>query len=242
MLLDIQFFGLDFSSTFPEWMQEVDVIDEILKGFIIGIIVSAPMGPVGILTVQRTLNKGRWEGFATGVGASASDILYAIITGFGVSFVTDIINNPGIALVIKLISSVLIFAFGVYTFRSIPKGHIKDDIPTPTDKSDLKSYAISGFAITISNPLIILMFAPLFGQFTFIIVDNIIPQIFGYLAIIGGALTWWFVLTLLVDRVRTQFNSKVLWWINRVIGIVVMVVSGLYFLYTATGHAIPFQL
>lgn len=241
-LLQIEFFGLDFSSTFPEWMREVDVIDEFLKGIIIGIIVSAPMGPVGILTVQRTLNKGRWEGFATGIGASASDFLYAIITGYGMSFVVDIIENPAIALIIKIVGSVLLFAFGVYTFRSIPNNNVKDDIPTPTDKNDLKSYAISGFAVTVSNPLIIFMFLALFGQFTFILVDNIIPQIVGYLAIIGGALTWWLSLTWLVDKVRAKFNNKVLWWINRVIGIIVMVVSGIMIVYTVTGHAIPFNL
>lgn len=245
MLLDITVFGLDFTSTFPEWMREVRIIDEILKGIIIGIIVSAPMGPVGILTVQRTLNKGRWEGFATGVGACASDFLYALITGLGMSFVVDIIQNPAIAIIIKLISGVLLFAFGLYTYRSIPKNNVKDSIPIEEDstsKPDLRSYAISGFVVTVSNPLILLMYIILFGQFTFIIVDNIIPQIFGYLGIIGGALLWWYGLTWLLDRVRTKFNNKVLWWINRIIGIIVMVVSGLYFTYTATGHAIPFQL
>ena len=55
---------------FQDWMQNVGVFEEMMKGFLIGVLASAPMGPVGILTVQRTLNKGRWEGFATGVGAS----------------------------------------------------------------------------------------------------------------------------------------------------------------------------
>ena len=117
-----------------------------------------------------------------------------------------------------------------------------NDIPTPAEKNDLKSYSISGFAVTFSNPLIIFMFVALFGQFTFILVDNIIPQIVGYIAIIGGALSWWFSLTWLVDKVRAKFNNKVLWWINRVIGIIVMVVSGLMIVYTVTGHAIPFSL
>ena len=67
---------------FQDWMQDVGFLEEIIKGFIIGVLASAPMGPVGILTVQRTLNKGRWEGFATGIGASISDILYAVITGY----------------------------------------------------------------------------------------------------------------------------------------------------------------
>lgn len=241
-LLYIEFFGLDFTSTFPEWMQEVDVLDEFLKGIIIGIIVSAPMGPVGILTVQRTLNKGRWQGFATGVGASASDFLYSIITGYGMSFVVDIIENPAIALIIKIVGSVLLFAFGVYTFRSIPKNNVKDDIPTPLGKNDIRSFVISGFVVTVSNPLIIFMFLALFGQFTFILKDNVIPQIVGYLAIIAGALSWWFSLTWLVDKVRAKFNNKVLWWINRIIGIIVMVVSGLMIVYTVTGHAIPFSM
>lgn len=242
ILLDIRFLGLDFGITFPEWMQSVGVFDEFIKGFIIGVIVSAPMGPVGILTVQRTLNKGRLEGFATGVGACASDFLYAIVTGYGMSFVVDIIEDPGIALIIKLVGSVLLFAFGLYTFRSMPKNSkISENIPAPGETNDLKSFAISGFAVTVSNPLIIFMFLALFGQFTFILIDNIIPQIVGYLAIICGALSWWFCLTWLVDKVRTRFNSKVLWWINRVIGIAVMVVSGLMILSTVTGHSIPFE-
>ena len=242
-LLYIHFFGLDFTSTFQEWMQQVGIIDEILKGFIIGIIVSAPMGPVGILTVQRTLNKGRKEGLATGIGASASDFLYAIVTGYGMSFVIDIIENPAIALIIKIVGSVLLFAFGLYTFRSIPKQkRVIDDIPTPTELGSLTSFAMSGFAVTVSNPLIIFMFVALFGQFTFILVDNLVPQIMGYLAIIGGALFWWFNLTWLIDKVRARFNQRILWWINRIIGIIVMVVSGIIIIYTVTGHAIPFKL
>lgn len=240
-LLDIQFFGLDFGITYPDWMQQVSILDEFLKGIIIGIIVSAPMGPVGILTVQRTLNKGRWEGFATGIGASASDFLYAIVTGYGMSFVVDIIEDPAIALIIKIIGSILLFAFGLYTYRCMPKSKIKDDVPTPAEKNSMKNFAISGFAVTISNPLIIFMFIALFGQFSFILVDNIIPQIVGYLAIIGGALLWWFGLTGLIDKVRTKFNNKVLWWINRIIGIIVMVVSSIIIIYTVTGHAIPFS-
>jgi len=238
-----EFFGLDFYSTFHEWMQQVDILDEMLKGFIIGIIVSAPMGPVGILTVQRTLNKGRKEGLATGVGAAASDFLYAIVTGYGMSFVVDIIENPAIALIIKIVGSVLLFCFGVYTFRSMPKNKkIVDNIPTPHEKNDIRSYVVSGFAVTVSNPLIIFMFLALFGQFTFILTDNIIPQIMGYLAIIGGALFWWFSLTWMIDKVRTRFTSKVLWWINRIIGTIVMVVSAIMIIYTVTGHAIPFRM
>ena len=73
---------------------KIDLLELILKGIIIGIIASAPMGPVGILCIQRTLKKGRWYGFVTGIGASLSDIIYALITGLGMSFVMDLITNP----------------------------------------------------------------------------------------------------------------------------------------------------
>ena len=224
-------------------MQNVGVLEEIVKGFIIGILASAPMGPVGILTVQRTLNKGRWEGFATGIGASISDIIYAVITGYFMYLVVDIIEDPIIALWIKLIGSALLLAFGIYTFRSIPKSKVVDEEAPVETKHALTGFIISGFVITVSNPLIILLFVALFGQFTFILAGNWFTQILGYISIVIGALTWWFVLTWLIDKVRSKFNQKVIWWINRIIGIIVMIVSALMIVYALTGHTfhyIPF--
>ena len=71
----------------------INILDFIFKGMLIGMIASAPMGPVGILCVQRTLNKGRLYGLSTGLCAAASDIIYAAISGFGMSFVMDFVNN-----------------------------------------------------------------------------------------------------------------------------------------------------
>ena len=92
----------------------IDILALILKGLLIGIIASAPMGPVGILCIQRTLKKGRWYGFVTGVGASISDIIYALITGFGMSFVMDLITNPTNKFWLQIIGSV---AFTLSTAR-----------------------------------------------------------------------------------------------------------------------------
>ncbi len=197
------------------------------------------MGPVGILTIQRTLNKGRWEGFATGIGAAISDILYAIITGYFMFLVVDIIEDPVIALWIKVVSSILFFAFGVYTFRSKPKQNVADEESPIETKHKLTGFIISGFVFTVANPLIILLIWALFGQFTFILAGNFITQIVGYIGIVIGALLWWFALTWLIDKVRNKFSNKVVWWINRIIGIVVMIVSALMIVYTATGHSIP---
>lgn len=67
------------------WIEQVTILDLLVKGLIVGVVVSAPLGPVGVLCIQRTLNKGRWYGFVTGLGAALSDIGYALITGYGMS-------------------------------------------------------------------------------------------------------------------------------------------------------------
>ena len=91
----------------------INIIDLILKGILIGIIASAPMGPVGVLCVQRTLNKGRWYGFITGVGAAFSDFIYALLTGLGMSFMLDFISNPSYKFLIQLSSSIILLLFGL---------------------------------------------------------------------------------------------------------------------------------
>ena len=98
----------------------INILDFIFKGMMIGVIASAPMGPVGILCVQRTLNKGRWYGLATGVGAAASDIIYAGFAGFGMSFVMDFITNDQNRFYLQIVGSVMLLCFGLYTYRSDP--------------------------------------------------------------------------------------------------------------------------
>ncbi|MCR5315418.1 MAG: LysE family translocator [Bacteroidaceae bacterium] len=222
-------------ATFQDWLQDTSYIEMIIKGLIIGIIASAPMGPVGILCIQRTLNKGRWEGFATGVGASLSDIIYAIITGFGLKFVIDIIEDPVIALWLKTIGGLLLFLFGIYTFMSKPKETVK---AVKRNKGTLLQNFLTGFAVTVSNPLIIFLFVATFAMFTFIIVENFIAQIIGYIFIVVGAMLWWYVLTWLVDKVRNNYNMRIIWIINKTIGIAVMIGAVLMILYTITGHSI----
>ena len=200
---------------------------------IIGVVVSAPMGPVGILCVQRTLNKDRWCGFVTGLGAALSDIIYALMTGFGMSFIMDTIESPTVAFWIKVVGSVLLFLFGLCTFKSNPIERVK---PVSHNKGTLFHNFISGFLVTISNPLIIFLFIAMYGQMTFILPDSPLLQIIGYLFVIVGAVGWWFLLTWLIDKVRNKFNVRGIWLINRIIGSVVMLVSVLILLHTVRDY------
>ena len=199
------------------------ILDILWKGFIIGVIVSAPLGPVGVLCIQRTLNKGRWYGFVTGIGASLSDIAYALLTGYGMSFVFDYVNKN--IFYLQLFGSILLLIFGIYTFRSNPVQSIR---PVSTSKGSYFHNFITAFAVTLSNPLIIFLFVGLL----------VFEAVTGYLAIALGALTWWFGITFFVNKVRTQFNLRGIWILNRIIGGIVMVVSAFGLVFTLMGESL----
>ena len=99
------------------WIDPIKTIELIIKGLIVGIIASAPMGPVGVLTIRRTLNKGRWYGMATGLGAAVSDMIYAVLTVLGMSVVMDFIEKPATMLYLKLGGSFMLFLFGCCGFN-----------------------------------------------------------------------------------------------------------------------------
>ena len=216
------------------WIEQVTILDLLVKGLIIGVVVSAPLGPVGVLCIQRTLNKGRWYGFVTGLGACLSDIIYALITGYGMSFMDEFLMKNQILL--QIIGSIMLFVFGVYTFRSNPVQSIRPVSSTPG--TYLHNF-VTAFFVTLSNPLIIFLFIGLFARFSFVMPDSPLElQCTGYLAIVLGAWTWWFGITYFVNKVRTRFNVRGIWILNRVIGSIVMLASIVSIVYTILGKTI----
>ena len=200
----------------------IDILDIIFKGMLIGILVSAPMGPVGILCVQRTLNKGRWYGFVTGIGATVSDLIYALITGLGMSFVMNLVYNSQNRFILQIAGSIMLLFFGIYSWRSNPVKNIHRSSKT---KGTLFHNGLTAFFVTLSNPLIILLFMAVFAQLAFIMPGKPLEMCIGYLSIIAGALLWWFGLTWLIDKIRNKFEETGIIIINKVIGSVVILIS-----------------
>ena len=188
----------------------------------IGIIASAPMGPVGVLCVQRTLNKGRWYGFVTGIGASVSDIIYAMITGLGMSFVMDFVNNAQTKFLLQLMGSVILLIFGIISYRANPT---KNMHMSSKQKGTLWHNGLTAFLVTFSNPLIIFLFMGCFAQFAFVVPNHPLEMCLGYMSIVFGALLWWYGLTWLIDKVRTIFDTSGIIIINKVIGSIVIIFS-----------------
>jgi threonine/homoserine/homoserine lactone efflux protein len=208
----------------------INIVDLVFKGMLIGMIASAPMGPVGVLCVQRTLNKGRWYGFVTGLGAATSDLIYALLTGFGMSFVMEFIDNPQYKFYLQIFGSILLFCFGYYCYKSDPRKKVHTG--KKKQKGTLLHNYVTAFIVTFSNPLIILLFLATFAQFAFVVPEHPVEMSLGYLSIIGGALLWWYGLTWLVDRIREFFSLNSIVLINRIIGTIVMVFSFAIFIGT----------
>lgn len=206
-------------------------LDIIIKGMMVGIICSAPMGPIGVLCVQRTLNKGRWYGFVTGLGATLSDVIYALITGFGMSFVMELIDNPQNKFFLQISGSILLFCFGVYCFKTDPRKNMHRG--KKNQKGTLLNNFITAFIVTFSNPLIIFLFLATFAQFAFVIPDHPLEMSLGYISIAGGAILWWYGLTWLIDKVKDFFSVNGIVIINKIIGTIVMVFSFAIFIGTA---------
>lgn len=191
----------------------------ILKAVAIGVIISAPMGPVGVLCIQRTLSKGRIVGFCTGIGAAISDLVYCILTAFCLSFVEDFILRNQSEL--SLCGSVLLTFFALYLFRANPTKQIK---PRGKPRTSVKKSILTGYAFTFSNPLIVFLIMSLFARFSFLDSGlSLYHYFFAFLFIFLGALAWWYAVTFFVNKIRAHFNLRSLWYVNRITGSIILI-------------------
>ena len=163
------------------------MFDTILHGIIIGLSISVPLGPIGMLLIQRTLHRGQKHGLATGFGATTSDLLYTIITLFFLSFVVDFIDAH--KHVIQIVGAVIVIIFGVWIFKTNPVAQ-----PKAQDKKvehSLFGDFITSFFLTLSNPLILFVLIALFAHFNFITHQTqLLEIIIGLFSIVFGAGSW----------------------------------------------------
>lgn len=196
------------------------LVQMIFHGILIGVVVSAPMGPVGIFCIQRSLDRGRMSGFFTGVGAAVSDLIYCLLTGFCLSFIEDFINMHRAP--IQLLGASVLIVFGIWLIKKKPDRKVEcaEDADTPSPKSDI----LKGFALTFSNPLILFLIIGLFAQFNFVIEGmKFYHYILGFIGIFAGALGWWWTVTYFVDKIRGHFTQKTMKLINTIVGIIILI-------------------
>lgn len=197
----------------------------LFSGFIIGVILSAPMGPTGMYIVQRTMQKGRLYGLSCGLGAALSDVLYCALTAFCMSFVQDFVDSN--EKMIKIGGSAVMLIFAIYLMRSNPAKAIK---PSQADNYPTSYWSdfTRGFSITVVNFGIFILTLTLFSRFEFMSGD--LPWYIvclGLITIFAGATTWWFFITYIVHKLRSHLNSRSMWIMNLIMGIILFIV-GIY--------------
>lgn len=191
------------------------------KGIAIGILVSAPMGPIGMLCIQRTLNKGRWHGFVTGLGAALSDIIYAALTCLGMGVVVNFVEANQAPL--QAFGSLVLGIFGYYIFSSNPVKSIKKQ---REKKLSFTQDFITAFLLTFSNVLIVLLYIGLFARLGFVSTGYSVAQLLLGIGLIGvGAVLWWLFITYLVAKLKKWFNVRGIWLLNRIVGSIIILLA-----------------
>ncbi len=197
----------------------------LLKGLIIGFSVAAPVGPIGILCMNRTLAKGRLHGFVSGLGAATADAVYGCIAAFGLTAITSFLLSQKWWL--QIVGGVFLCYLGVQTFLSRPA----DKAANVKGEGLLSSYT-SVLFLTVTNPMTILFFMGVFsgiglGKSAF----DIISALWMVLGVFLGSAFWWLSLSFGVSLFQARFTNKSLIWVNKVSGVIVLA-FGLFSLYT----------
>ena len=193
------------------------VLEYIIKGIIVGVAVTAPVGPLGILCIQRTINRGLLSGLVTGIAAAFADIMYAIIAGFGVSVIADFLEAN--QLVIRIIGGIIVIFLGVRIYMSNPAKQYRRQ---KTQKRTYISDFVSGFLVTITNPIVIIVFGAVFASLGHDKANSGKSVIVTIIGVFTGAIAWWISLTVLVNIFRDKINLRKLWWINKITGVSVV--------------------
>ena len=191
-------------------------LDYLLKGIIIGFSIAAPVGPIGVLTIKRTLAEGRLSGFVTGMGAAMADTVYGFIAGFGLTVISAFLLTQ--AFWIKLIGGLFLLFLGVKSFLSKPASNA-----AKLDSKGLLSNLVSTFFLTLTSPVTILSFVAIFAGLglgtTKTDYTSSLSLVFG---IFLGSALWWLILSSVVGFFQTKITPERLVWINRLSGLILL--------------------
>lgn len=199
----------------------------IFRGMLMGLMVSVPLGPMGVLIIQKTLQKGALAGFVSGLGAAFADLFYATVAIFGLGFVVNIVQTH--ELLLQLIGGIVLVAIGLITYFRNPLKQIRRR--RRVSKKGLLGDFATLFFLTASNPVTIVVFMAVFaGASVFGDTPTFKIELFVLVGVLLGGSLWWYVLSTLINIFRKKFRLRVLITINRVAGIVITVLGGLVIL------------
>ncbi|WP_119065175.1 LysE/ArgO family amino acid transporter [Aggregatilinea lenta] len=181
-----------------------------LRGLIIGFSIAAPVGPIGVLCIRRTLADGRAHGLVSGLGAATADAMYGAIAAFGLTAVSGFLVDQQTAL--RLIGGAFLIFLGVRTLRARPA---ENAAVVATPNGSLRAAYLSTVALTLTNPATILSFVAIFAGLGLSETGGDALAALGLVAgVFAGSAAWWLLLSGGVSLLRTSFTPRRLRWVN----------------------------
>jgi threonine/homoserine/homoserine lactone efflux protein len=201
-------------------------ISLLLRGLILGVSIAAPVGPIGLLCIKRTLVNGRAHGLVSGLGAATADGIYGLLGALGITVVINALT--GAQLWLRLIGGLFLLYLGLRMLRERPA----ERAASVTARAGLLGAYGSTLALTLSNPLTILSFAAMFaGMGALAATADALLLVLGVFA---GSALWWMGLSTVVSRLRTRMSSAYMRWLNIASGTIIIAfavyaLGGLFF-------------
>ncbi|WP_088890656.1 LysE family translocator [Leptolyngbya ohadii] len=207
--------------------------NSLLRGLLIGFSIAAPVGPIGILSIRRTLTDGLLMGILTGLGAATADAIYGGIAGFGLTAISNVLIQQGFWL--RVLGGLFLCYLGIRIFFSKPIFPSPSDEPAENQKRSLRAAAFGGSIktlmgaysstvfLTLTNPATILSFTAVFAGLGLANSRNSYTEaIVLVLGVFLGSALWWLLLCGSVSLFRIRLNAKTLRWLNRISGLVLL--------------------
>jgi len=191
----------------------------LVKGFIIGFSIAAPVGPIGVLCIRRTFINGWRSGILSGLGAAFADTVYGIIAAFGLTFISSFLIEQQFLL--RILVGIFLLVLGVKTFLT---EHPWTDTDVPKSNLNLTGDCLSAFVLTLMNPLTIIAFAGIFAAIG--LSSSEISYYSATIIVLGvfaGACFWWFILSCFVTLLKTKLKFASFKVMNRVSGSIIFV-------------------
>jgi threonine/homoserine/homoserine lactone efflux protein len=183
------------------------------RGFLIGISIAAPVGPIGVLCIRRTVAEGKFKGFLSGMGAATADMIYGAIAAFGLTVITNLLVENVFWL--HIIGGCFLLYLGIKTFLEKPA-----DQAAQVKPSGYFGAYLSTFFLTITNPMTIISFAAIFAGTMFVGKTN--SPLVLVIGVFTGSACWWLTLSFGVGLMRERLTPNHMAWINRLSGIIIL--------------------
>ena len=182
----------------------------------IGLIVAAPLGPIGIISLQRTLSKGYLAGLFSGLGISTADAIYGALATFGVTAVSGFLLSQELWL--KIIGGIVIIGLGIRVYNQAGRQKISKPV---NNKSCAGAY-FSALALTLMNPALIFSFIAIFTSLGIVYTNsNHFSILLLVTGVFLGSAIWWVFLSGMASRLKTQFTNSFIKKVNYISGVLI---------------------